>query len=113
MDERIIEEIQTNIYIIDSLNEFSQHDFKILLINLLICYDKSENCMISDFYNLYDNILKITEKMEIYQKKMLLKFKFRWLVKEIKYYHNFYDDEKIINGFTQDVSFIIEKGGLL
>lgn len=113
MDEKIIAEIQTNMYIIDSLNEFSQHDFEIFLIDLIFCYDDYENCIISDFYKLYENILKITEKMKINEKKMLLRFKFVWLMKEIKYWHNFYDDEKIIKSFTYDVSLIRKKGGLL
>lgn len=112
MNEIIISNIKKSIYRIDS-NEFSESEFELSLLDLLIYYDEYENCVISDFYNLYDNILKITEKMKINEKKMLIRFKFIWLMKEIKYWHNFYDDEKIINAFTQDVSLIIKKGGLL
>lgn len=112
-NEIIISNIKKYIYLIDSLNEFSESEFELFLLDILICYDESENCVISDFYNLYENILKITEKMKIYEKKVLLKLKFLCLIKNIEYLHNFYDDEKIINDFTQDVSLIIEKGGLL
>ena len=100
------------------MNEYIEEMNNVIMLIVYTVYnyrviDESENCIISDFYKLYENILKITEKMKIYEKKMLLKFKFRWLIKEIKYYHNFYDDEKIINAFTYDVSVITEKGGLL